>query len=128
MSKTAVLNRQSFVFTLLTYLRNVTCHASPGAGILEASSQKYASNVVEKILIFGMSHEKEDLINDMLVSDPDVVLVQMVRSQYANYVVQKAITVANPMQREALVNRLKEHRDELFECQFFALISGRFDI
>jgi len=79
-------------------------------------------------LIFGTSGEKESLIEDILVcerGEPPVV-VSMVRNQFANYVVQKALAVANPRQKDKLIELLKASREELNGCQFFAHISNRY--
>ena len=84
-------------------------------GVLHVSKQKFASNVVEKILVFGDGNQKATLVSEMLKNTPqgESVLLCMVRDAFANYVVQKALEVAEVRQRGALVEVLRGHLSEL---------------
>uniref|UniRef100_A0A0E0PKU0 PUM-HD domain-containing protein n=1 Tax=Oryza rufipogon TaxID=4529 RepID=A0A0E0PKU0_ORYRU len=64
--------------------------------IVTMSKQKYASNVIEKSLVFGSYDETQKIINEVLTT-ADLVLVS---DQYANYVVQKVIVTCDEWQRK----------------------------
>lgn len=68
--------------------------------IRELSKQKFASNVVEKCLLWGDGEQRAQAIGELL-EDPQG-LQQLVLHAYGNYVVQRALAVAGPTQRDAL--------------------------
>lgn len=94
------------------------------------SAHKFASNVMEKAIANSMPAERALLINEVLatstttpgaVSD-DVgspnsdgnsvvesggVLVDMMKDQYANYVVQRMLELADKQQRHQLITRIR---------------------
>lgn len=93
-------------------------------GILVASSQKFASNVVEKILVFGTFSETSGIIG--LILESKQVLIAMVKNPFANYVVQKAIAVAGGQQKQALLSALMESAEDLRSCQYFLHIQKKY--
>uniref|UniRef100_A0A0D9ZXI3 PUM-HD domain-containing protein n=1 Tax=Oryza glumipatula TaxID=40148 RepID=A0A0D9ZXI3_9ORYZ len=74
--------------------------------IVTMSKQKYASNVIEKSLVFGSYDETQKIINevltmaDLIKSGETEVLMVLVNDQYANYVVQKVIVTCDEWQRK----------------------------
>ncbi|CAG7835810.1 unnamed protein product [Allacma fusca] len=77
------------------------------------SQHKFASNVVEKCVAYGSTAEKALLIEE-IIGAPETgtspsPLNVMMKDQYANYVVQKMIDVAEPTQRQLLMTRIKPH-------------------
>ena len=95
------------------------------SGLLSLSRQKFASNVVEKLLKYGNGPQRKSIAREMLRKvdkssgmnmhggDSSVVLL-MVRDAYANYVVQTTLDVV-PIseERTSLLNELNSHSDEL---------------
>lgn len=74
-------------------------------GLLTLSRQKFASNVVEKLLKYGTPDQRNGVVAAMLhkvhdnsipSADPEgtEIVIFMVRDAYANYVVQTALDVA----------------------------------
>lgn len=68
--------------------------------IVELSTHKFASNVVEKCLQHGSNGQRRKLISTMLgeqsglsPTDADQLLQTMTKDQYGNYVVQKTLEV-----------------------------------
>jgi pumilio RNA-binding family len=70
--------------------------------LLKLSRQKFASNVVEKLLKYGNSKHRNAIVREMLIvvneggqedGEGSTVLLLMVRDAYANYVVQTALDV-----------------------------------
>ncbi|OUC41419.1 RNA binding repeat protein, Pumilio-family [Trichinella nativa] len=89
--------------------------------ILRYSQHKFASNVVEKCVCFATAEERNCLISEILncndTTDTGVgnsgVLVAMMKDQYANYVVQKLLDVADPSQRKRLMQNIRPHVPQL---------------
>uniref|UniRef100_A0A0E0DQ02 PUM-HD domain-containing protein n=1 Tax=Oryza meridionalis TaxID=40149 RepID=A0A0E0DQ02_9ORYZ len=75
--------------------------------IVTMSKQKYASNVIEKSLVFGSYDETQKIINEVLVND-----------QYANYVVQKVIETYDEWQRKIILECLRMHHRQLHNCTY----------
>jgi hypothetical protein len=90
--------------------------------LLEYSRHKFASNVVEKCVSFGMESERQALIEEVLTpievegaseeggdggGGVVVPLHLMMRDQFANYVVQKMLEVVDGEQRDLLLACIK---------------------
>ncbi|VDL55236.1 unnamed protein product [Hymenolepis diminuta] len=77
------------------------------------SSHKFASNVMEKAIANATPSERAALINEVLVSVDGTdngsggVLVEMMKDQYANYVVQRMLELADKQQRNSLITRIR---------------------
>lgn len=86
-------------------------------GILELSRQKFASNVIEKLLKYGNSGHRNRIVREILkvVEDKTLetgrcsVVLVMVRDAYANYVVQTTLDVVPEGPEKRLL--LQELRD-----------------
>ncbi|XP_049887920.1 maternal protein pumilio [Pectinophora gossypiella] len=76
--------------------------------VLQLSQHKFASNVVEKCVTHATRNERALLI-DELCGFNDNALHVMMKDQYANYVVQKMIDVAEPTQRKVLMHKIRPH-------------------
>ncbi|XP_037964246.2 maternal protein pumilio isoform X3 [Plutella xylostella] len=76
--------------------------------VLPLSQHKFASNVVEKCVSHASRSERALLI-DELCGFNDNALHVMMKDQYANYVVQKMIDVAEPTQRKVLMHKIRPH-------------------
>lgn len=76
--------------------------------ILIFSQHKFASNVVEKCVTHASRTERAMLI-DEVCSSSDSALYTMMKDQFANYVIQKMIDVAEPPQRKLLMHRIRPH-------------------
>ncbi|KAJ6630821.1 armadillo-type protein [Mycena sp. CBHHK59/15] len=76
--------------------------------MLIMARHKFASNVCEKALIFADLEARRLLIEEIMTpsSKPDGVMpiVTMMKDQYANYVLQRALGVAEGEQKDALIN------------------------
>ncbi|XP_067124940.1 pumilio homolog 2-like isoform X1 [Centruroides vittatus] len=79
--------------------------------VLQLSQHKFASNVVEKCVTYASRNERNMLIEEVstLNDGPHSALYTMMKDQYANYVVQKMIEVAEPPQRKLLLNKIRPH-------------------
>lgn len=97
--------------------------------LLKLSRQKFASNVVEKLLKYGNSAQRNTIVREMLKvvreggsSQEGVgstVLLLMVRDAYANYVVQTAIDVVpEGKEKQMLLNELKANEAQLRNYTF----------
>nr|XP_037872005.1 pumilio homolog 2 isoform X3 [Bombyx mori] len=76
--------------------------------VLQLSQHKFASNVVEKCVTHATRNERALLI-DELCGFNDNALHVMMKDQFANYVVQKMIDVAEPTQRKVLMHKIRPH-------------------
>jgi len=97
--------------------------------LLKLSRQKFASNVVEKLLKYGNSNQRNAIVREMLkivdeggTSQEGVgssVLLLMVRDAYANYVVQTAIDVVpEGNEKRMLLEELKANEVQLRNYTF----------
>lgn len=80
--------------------------------VLSLSQHKFASNVVEKCVTHATRSERAVLIDEVIGfndSSPHSPLHTMMKDQYANYVVQKMIDVAEPSQRKLLMHKIRPH-------------------
>ncbi|KAK7020574.1 kinesin heavy chain [Favolaschia claudopus] len=79
--------------------------------LLFMARHKFASNVCEKALLNANPDARRALIDEIMAppSKPDAVspIVIMMKDQYGNYVLQKALGVAEGEQKEALINTVR---------------------
>jgi pumilio RNA-binding family len=78
---------------------------------LELAQHKFASNVVEKMFHYGSHEDKTIILADLLRINADgtSALHVMMKDQYANYVVQKIIDLADDAQRRQIIDHIKPH-------------------
>ena len=69
---------------------------------------KYFSNVVEKCVTHASRAERALLIDEVCCQNdgPHSALYTMMKDQYANYVVQKMIDMAEPAQRKIIMHKV----------------------
>jgi pumilio RNA-binding family len=79
--------------------------------VLVLSQHKFASNVVEKCVSHASRSERAMLIDEVCTMNdgPHSALYTMMKDQFANYVVQKMIDVAEPAQRKILMHKIRPH-------------------
>jgi len=77
--------------------------------LLYMARHKFASNVCEKALLHADPESRRLLIDEILApaSKPDAAIVTMMKDQYGNYVLQRALGVAEGEQKEALINAIR---------------------
>jgi len=101
--------------------REQLCQIVIRKDLLTLSKQKFASNVVEKLLKHGTPHLRKILVREMLqpYQDTTKVLI-MVRDAYANYVVQTTLDVVpeGSIERTKLLQELNEHSSLLKNFTF----------
>jgi pumilio RNA-binding family len=82
--------------------------------VLRFSQHKFASNVIEKCLLCGTAEDKAILIEEALAlnahsDSQSPALLVMMKDQFANYVVQKMLDVADSQHRRRLMMAIKPH-------------------
>lgn len=79
--------------------------------VLLLSQHKFASNVVEKCVTHATRNERAMLIEEVCtyIDGPHSALYTMMKDQFANYVVQKMIDVAESAQRKMLMHKIRPH-------------------
>ncbi|XP_024912695.1 pumilio homolog 2 isoform X3 [Cynoglossus semilaevis] len=79
--------------------------------VLILSQHKFASNVVEKCVIHSSRSERALLIDEVCCQKdgPHSALYTMMKDQYANYVVQRMIDMAEPAQRKIIMHKIRPH-------------------
>ncbi|CAG2102267.1 unnamed protein product [Medioppia subpectinata] len=80
--------------------------------VLNLSQHKFASNVVERCVTHASRADRALLIEEVCTYN-DSALYTMMKDQYANYVVQKMIEVAETPQRKLLLQRIRPHMPAL---------------
>ncbi|KYK70442.1 Pumilio-family RNA binding repeat-containing protein [Toxoplasma gondii TgCatPRC2] len=83
--------------------------------IRELSMQKFSSNVVEKCLVLG-TPEQRNLIVDELLAEGDG-LKDLLLDSYANYVIQRALTVSSPAAQQQLLLAIQPCLSQLRQTQ-----------
>lgn len=95
--------------------------------LLVLSKQKFASNVIEKLLKYGSAEHRTAIVREMLKPTDDEtvesgrssVVLLMVRDAYANYVVQTTLDVAPEGEdKSMLYQELKNHSAQLRNYTF----------
>ncbi|SCU82881.1 LAME_0C03224g1_1 [Lachancea meyersii CBS 8951] len=89
--------------------------------VVEYSKHKFASNVVEKTMLFGSPAQKKQFLDKVLPRDAEhathlednAPLILMMRDQYANYVVQKLVGVAQGTDKKLAVVAIRSYLDKL---------------
>ncbi|EEC49693.1 predicted protein [Phaeodactylum tricornutum CCAP 1055/1] len=94
--------------------RDSILHIVVENGLLGLSRQKFASNVVEKLLKYGNGSQRRAIVREMLK-----VILLMVRDAYANYVVQTTLDVVPESdEKRLLLKELSAHSEELRNYTF----------
>lgn len=95
---------------------------------VEMSQHKYASNVIEKCLMYGDALEQQSLIRE-IVGRPqeDTNLLVMVKDQYANYVIQRILEICNDEQKIILMNCLRENLESLKKYTYGKHLVARYE-
>ncbi|SCV99588.1 LAFE_0A06502g1_1 [Lachancea fermentati] len=89
--------------------------------VVEYSKHKFASNVVEKTILYGSEEQKRQFMDKVLPKNPEhaahledtAPLILMMRDQYANYVVQKLVGVAEGSDKKLIVIAIRAYLDKL---------------
>ncbi|RHY12353.1 hypothetical protein DYB26_007058 [Aphanomyces astaci] len=82
--------------------------------IVRLSHHKYASNVIEKCLLYASVGQLRVIMQHILSTDHGECPLQvMMKDQYANYVVQKLIDVADANERDKMAAIIKTHAAHL---------------
>ncbi|KAF0925981.1 hypothetical protein E2562_019049 [Oryza meyeriana var. granulata] len=101
--------------------------------VMTMSKQKYASNVIEKCLVFGSYDEKQKIINevlsssDLITSGETDALMVMVNDQYANYVVQRVIETCDEWRRQLILECLRVRHRQLRHCTYAKHVVARLE-
>jgi len=98
--------------------------------VLHLSQHKFASNVVEKCIQNANRQERSVLIEEVCTANsdsPQSALHIMMKDQYANYVVQKMIEVAEPTQRKILMHKIRPHTSTLRKYTYGKHILARLE-
>lgn len=89
--------------------------------VIEFSKHKFASNVVEKAVLYGTKSQKALIISKILPKDKEHAMnlednspmILMMRDQFANYVVQKLVTVTEGEGKKLIVIAIRAYLDKL---------------
>lgn len=74
--------------------------------ITDLCTQKFSSNVVEKCLKVADLETKRNMLTEIIETE---VLPQLLNDRFANFVIQTALDVAEPEQRQLLVKNILPH-------------------
>lgn len=86
--------------------------------VMRFSPPSSFSNVVEKCVIHSSRAERALLIDEVCCQKdgPHSALYTMMKDQYANYVVQRMIDMAEPAQRKIIMHKVSKMQN-LYECE-----------
>ena len=77
----------------------------------DLSCHKFASNVVEKCVVHSEKKHRSRLI-DEVCGTPNAMF-DMMKDQFANYVIQKMLDVADYDEKKRLLNKMRPHINAL---------------
>ena len=95
---------------------------SLSGSISSLSVQKFSSNVVEKCLELGNDKLRASMIDELMHAER---LPRLLQDPYANYVIQKALSVCRKHQFEQLVTVIKPHLVALRNTSFGKRIQNK---
>lgn len=89
--------------------------------VVELSKHKFASNVVEKAIIYGSPQQKSLIMSKIIPHseshardlEDTAPMILMMRDQFANYVVQKLVGVSEGQDRRLIVIAIRAYLDKL---------------
>lgn len=91
--------------------------------LAELSMQKFSSNVVEKGLQQGDREVRRELIFE-LISDPDTMR-RLLHDAYGNYVIQRALQIAESPQLEQICEAIRPHLNSLRQSPYGKRIQAK---
>lgn len=91
--------------------------------LAELSMQKFSSNVVEKGLQLGSRDLRRELI-DELISDQDTMR-RLLHDAYGNYVIQRALQIAEGPQLERICEAIRPHLNSLKQSPYGKRIQAK---
>jgi len=76
--------------------------------IFDLATHKFASNVVEKCVVYGTNEQRKKIVNQILSKDDQThdSLLAMVKDKFGNYVVQQIIQRVDDSTKENIVKRI----------------------
>lgn len=89
--------------------------------VVEYSKHKFASNVVEKSILYGSKDQKKLIMSKILPKDKnhalnledDSPMILMIKDQFANYVIQKLVNVSEGEGKKLIVVAIRAYLDKL---------------
>ncbi|KNA13930.1 hypothetical protein SOVF_112030 [Spinacia oleracea] len=109
------------------YQRSQIIHKLTGR-FVQLSQHKFASNVVEKCIIYGNDSERDLIIEEIITqSDNNESLLMMMKDQYANYVIQKIFEIGSEKQKDILQNCIRLHLPALKKVTYAKHIVSRYE-
>ncbi|KAK9733032.1 hypothetical protein RND81_04G039500 [Saponaria officinalis] len=92
------------------------------------SQLNYASNVIEKCLIYGDASEHDLIIEEFIAeSDNNDALLMLMKDQFANHVNQKIFDIGTEKQKETFLNCIKTHLSVLKIFTYAKQIVARYE-
>lgn len=81
--------------------------------------------MIEKTLVFGKAFQKKGILDEIVWDDEmNTTLVTMMKDMYANYVIQKAIELAEGEQLNVILRCVKEQAPNLRKFTYGRHIVG----
>ncbi|CCE65846.1 hypothetical protein TPHA_0N00650 [Tetrapisispora phaffii CBS 4417] len=89
--------------------------------VVDFSKHKFASNVVEKTILYGNKEQRKTILSQILPHDlkhasslnDDDPMILMMRDQFANYVVQKLVGVTEGEEKKLIVVAIRSYLEKL---------------
>ncbi|KAJ9466928.1 Pumilio-like protein 2 [Diplonema papillatum] len=94
------------------------------------STDKFASNVVEKMFEYAPPSARSQIIESLISSstpDGQSHLLALMKDQYANYVAQKIIDFANPSEQARIADHIRPHFGAFRKLSYGKHILSRID-
>ena len=97
------------------------------SSIFVHSCHKYASNLIEKLLLHGSQPQREQIIRAILIESDSIsdspgrahaAIAKLTADKYGNYVMQMALEVAAPLEKQLLLSYLSEHSNFLRDSTY----------
>jgi len=85
--------------------------------LLTLSNQKFSSNVVQTCLKKGAPVHKSTLIDSIIYSENDCMIIDLMKNMFGNYVIQTALDEATEEQRAKIIKYARQNKNYLMRVR-----------
>lgn len=85
--------------------------------LLALSNQKFSSNVVQMCLRKGSPQHKTTLIDNIIYSENEEMIIDLMKNMFGNYVIQTALEEASEDQKNSIIRYARQNKNYLMKVR-----------